>query len=164
MAGDKHDHGKLDEAELVTHLHETFADEHGGEVASYIPELAKVDPNLFGIAITRLDGTQFTAGDCSTQVTIQSVSKPFAFANVLEHIPSDEITARVGIEPSGDPFNEISLDAQNRPHNPLINAGAIAVSSLAPGNSHETKLAGRSRAPESCCPAEPMNVTSTVRM
>ncbi len=142
MVDAAHRHGKLDEAALVAHLHDTFANEHGGEVATYIPELAKVDPNLFGIAITRIDGTQFTAGDCSAKVTIQSVSKPFAYANVLEHIPSDEITERVGIEPSGDPFNEISLDAQNRPHNPLINSGAIAIASLAPGTSHEAKLQG----------------------
>jgi glutaminase len=142
VASGAHDHTKLDEAALVAHLHEIFANEHGGEVATYIPELAKVDPDLFGIAITRLDGTQFTAGDCTTAVTIQSVSKPFAYANVLEHIPTDEITSRVGIEPSGDPFNEISLDSHNRPQNPLINAGAIAVSSLAPGNSHEVKLQG----------------------
>ena len=142
MASGTHDHATLDEAELVVHLHEIFANEHGGEVATYIPELAKVDPDLFGIAITRLDGTQFTAGDCATAVTIQSVSKPFAYANVLEHVPTEEITSRVGIEPSGDPFNEISLDSHNRPQNPLINAGAIAISSLAPGNSHATKLKG----------------------
>jgi glutaminase len=142
VASGVHDHANLDEAALVAHLHDTFVDEHGGAVASYIPELAKVDPDLFGIAITGIDGTQVTAGDCGAKVTIQSVSKPFAYANVLEHIPAGEIAERVGIEPSGDPFNEISLDGQNRPQNPLINAGAIAIASLAPGTSHETKLQG----------------------
>lgn len=142
MARPDHHHGDLDEAALVAHLHESFINDADGHVATYIPELARVNPDLFGIAITRIDGTQFTAGDSDTAVTIQSVSKPFTYANVLQNIGEDYVTSRVGIEPSGDPFNEISLDARNRPHNALINAGAIAVAGLAPGARHPQKLQG----------------------
>jgi glutaminase len=137
-----HHHGSLSEADLVAHLHETFAAERTGHVATYIPELGRVPGDLFGIALTGIDGTQYVAGDTETAVTIQSVSKPFAYAHTLEHLGEDVVRARVGIEPSGDPFNAISLDDRNRPPNPLINAGAIVVAGLAPGAEHRVKLQG----------------------
>ena len=97
-----------------------------GEVASYIPELANVEPERLGIALVSTRGDVHDAGDSDVAFTIQSVSKPFVFALALDALGVDEVTKHVGLEPSGEPFNAISLQAgTGRPANPMINAGAI---------------------------------------
>ncbi len=106
----------------------------GGEVATYIPELATADPDALGIAIVGVRGNVWQAGDSTAPFTIQSVSKPFVYALALEHLGVDAVLERVGVEPSGEPFNAISLDDSGRPMNPMINAGAIVVASLVPGD------------------------------
>jgi len=99
-----------------------------GGLADYIPELAKVPPDLFGIAIAAHGGQIFTAGDATAPFTIQSVSKVFTFAMLLERVGRAETYAAVGVQPSAEPFNAIMLDARtHRPFNPMLNAGAIAV-------------------------------------
>ena len=99
-----------------------------GRVASYIPELAGVDPGQFGIAIALPDGQVLTAGDAAVPFSIQSVSKVFMLAIALGRL-GDTLWLRVGREPSGQPFNSIlQLEIEKgRPRNPFINAGAIVV-------------------------------------
>lgn len=102
-----------------------------GAVATYIPELGKADPADFGLAVATVNGQLYTAGDAETPFTIQSVSKAFAFALALEIAGAKAVEARVGVEPSGDPFNAIVFDpGTNRPFNPMVNAGAIAIAGL----------------------------------
>ena len=102
-----------------------------GEVARYIPELAKVDPGQFGIAVALPDGRVLSAGDARTAFSIQSVSKVFTLSLALGKY-GDSLWNRVGREPSGDPFNSIVQLEQERgrPRNPFINAGAIAIADL----------------------------------
>jgi glutaminase len=99
-----------------------------GEVASYIPELARVDPAAFGLVVIEGDGTVAAAGDSDTPFSIQSISKVFTLALALGKV-GDRLWQRVGREPSGSPFNSIvQLEReQGIPRNPFINAGAIAV-------------------------------------
>jgi len=106
----------------------------GGAVADYIPELAAADPDRFGICIATVDGTVYTAGDADVEFTIQSMSKPFTYALALADQGVDAVNDRVGVEPSGEAFNEISLDPESgRPRNAMINAGAILTHSLVEG-------------------------------
>jgi glutaminase len=104
-------------------------------LADYIPELAKADPGWFGMSICTIDGSVHQSGDADQPFTIQSISKPFVFALALADRGPEEILARIGVEPSGDSFNSILLDAADRPHNPMVNAGAITVVSLLAGSS-----------------------------
>ncbi len=99
-----------------------------GEVATYIPELARVDPMRFGIAVAGVDGALIEAGDARAPFSIQSVSKVFTLTLALG-IVGDALWRRVGREPSGNPFNSIvQLEMEKGvPRNPFINAGAIAV-------------------------------------
>ncbi|WP_127794496.1 glutaminase A [Agromyces sp. LHK192] len=114
----------------------------GGELADYIPELAAVDPDRLGIAIASVRGDVHVAGDADTAFTIQSVSKPFVFALAVDALGLEAVLEHVGLEPSGEPFNAISLDeATGRPLNPMINAGAIVTSSLILGGTAEAKAA-----------------------
>ncbi|MDF2599199.1 MAG: Glutaminase [Methylobacterium brachiatum] len=102
-----------------------------GAVADYIPELARVDPNQFGIAVIDADGLVTTGGDSETPFSIQSVSKVFTLTLALG-MAGDRLWKRVGREPSGNPFNSIvQLEREcGVPRNPFINAGAIAVTDL----------------------------------
>src|SRR5262245_19337943 len=106
-----------------------FADESGGALANYIPELTKADPKHFGIALATTDGHVYEAGDSQAPFTIQSVSKAFVFALALETVGAEKVEASIGVEPSGEAFNSIRLTADNRPFNAMVNAGAIACSS-----------------------------------
>jgi glutaminase len=102
-----------------------------GQVAHYIPELSKADPHAFGIALVTADGHEYFTGDVDAPFTIQSISKPFVYGLVLEALGVDATLRKIGVEPSGEAFNSISLDpGTGRPFNPMINAGAIAASAL----------------------------------
>ncbi|MFE9925509.1 glutaminase [Streptomyces sp. NPDC005774] len=102
-----------------------------GELAGYIPELAAADPERLGAAFAMIGGEVYGAGDIDIEFTIQSISKPFAYALALSDRGFDSVLAKVGVEPSGEAFNEISLESDTgRPLNPMINAGAITVHSL----------------------------------
>ncbi|MET0181533.1 MAG: glutaminase A, partial [Caulobacterales bacterium] len=112
----------------------------GGAVATYIPELAKADPRLFGIAIATTDGKVYTAGDALHEFTIQSVSKPFAYGYALQEYGREAVLSRVGVEPTGEAFNSIVLDeAHNRPYNPMVNTGAIATVEMYNGATPEAR-------------------------
>lgn len=117
--------------EYIDEVYRDMLGNRAGSVADYIPELAAADPELFGIALATADGQVYESGDSRQDFTIQSISKPFAYALALADLGIDAVGAKVGLEPSGEPFNEISLDpASGRPRNPMINAGAIACTAL----------------------------------
>jgi glutaminase len=116
---------------VIQEVYEKYKDVNDGEVATYIPELGKANPNHFGIALVSVDGQVFSVGDCEQEFTIQSISKPFAFQMALEALGRDKVLEHVGVEPSGDAFNSIELEPRTmRPYNAMINAGAIAIASL----------------------------------
>ena len=113
-----------------------------GSVADYIPSLASADPDRLAFAVVGPRGHVTSVGDDHVPFTIQSVSKPFVLALALEQFGRDAVFARVGVEPSGEPFNAISLEAgTGRPANPMVNAGAIVTTSLL-GEMGETSDAG----------------------
>ncbi|WOQ70841.1 glutaminase A [Microbacterium limosum] len=102
-----------------------------GAVADYIPALAAAEPDRLAFAVVGPRGRVTAVGDSEHLFTIQSVSKPFVLAVALERLGRDEVLRHVGVEPSGEPFNAISLErGTGRPANPMVNAGAIATSSL----------------------------------
>lgn len=116
---------------LLEELLERNADERSGEVASYIPELATADPDLFGICVVTAGGVVYEAGDTRHEFTIQSISKPLTFALALEAIGEEAVRQHVDVEPSGEAFNSITLrPGSGIPLNPMVNAGAIATASL----------------------------------
>lgn len=111
-----------------------------GELANYIPELSKADPSWFSISLVTMDGVAYSTGDSEQQFTIQSISKPFVFATALADRGVDFVTGKVGVEPSGDAFNSISLNPKTgAPLNPMINAGAIATASLVSGGTPDAQ-------------------------
>lgn len=122
-------------------LHSRFAPLDSGQVASYIPELAVVDPDAFAIVIATVDGQVYEVGDSRRPFTIQSVSKPLVYGAALEDQGRERVLRAVGVEPSGDAFNSISLEpGTGRPRNPMINAGAIATSALIEGSTATDRL------------------------
>lgn len=117
-----------------------------GALADYIPQLATVDPGRVGLAMAAVSGRVYRAGD-DQAFTIQSVSKPFVHALALAEHGLDAVLARVGVEPSGQAFDAVSLEpGSGRPANPMINAGALVVTALvsadAPERRPERILAG----------------------
>lgn len=107
-----------------------------GEVAAYIPELAAADPDRFALCLATVDGHLYEVGCTDVRYSVQSISKPFTYALALADRGVDAVGEKVGVEPSGDAFNEISLAADTgRPRNPMINAGAITSASLVVGES-----------------------------
>jgi glutaminase len=123
---------------FLDRCYQDFSIENGGNVADYIPELGKADPAHFGISLATIDGHVYEVGDSRILFTIQSMSKPFVFALALDTLGAERVERAIGVEPSGDPFNSIRLNAENHPFNPMVNAGAIACSGLI----HEAKGAG----------------------
>jgi glutaminase len=112
-----------------------------GQVASYIPELAKTNPDLLGIAIATVDGQVYEVGDSHHLFTIQSISKVFVHGLALADHGREYLLTKVGVEPTGDAFNAIVLDEQSkRPYNPMVNAGAIATTSLIKGSDPTERL------------------------
>jgi glutaminase len=102
-----------------------------GNVASYIPELSKIDPHKFGMHIIDANQNEFSMGDSEEAFSIQSISKVLSLSQAIGLI-GEELWSRVDVEPSGDPFNHLSLLEQENgiPRNPLINAGAIVVADI----------------------------------
>ena len=125
---------KLPLQDYLEAMHARFSELREGEVASYIPELAKADPARFGICVATVDGHCYAVGDADAGFTLQSISKPFVYATALADRGAAQVRRKVGVEPSGEAFNSISLDpATGAPLNPMINAGAIATTALVGG-------------------------------
>lgn len=147
--------GELPSAEVVQSLldevHELYGSEQAGAVADYIPALARVDPSLFGICIVGVRGRTFSAGSASHEFSLQSISKAFVFALVCDAIGHEEARRQLGVNATGLAFNSVMAIELNedRTMNPLVNAGALATTSLVPGTSKEERwefvLGGLSR-------------------
>ena len=103
-----------------------------GETAGYIPELDNVNPELYGVVITTVDGKVYAAGDVDHTFSIQSAAKPFTAAMIMENQGIDAVVSKIGVEPTGMPFNSIIATQviPTRPTNPLVNAGAISSVSM----------------------------------
>lgn len=127
--------------EILEELQQRYLPLSDGKLADYIPELAKANPNHFAISLVTAEGQVYQAGDFERKFTIQSISKPFVYGIALEDYGREEVLRRVGVEPTGDPFNSITLDEKSkRPFNPMVNAGAIATSNLIRGNGPADRL------------------------
>jgi glutaminase len=126
---------------LVAEAYERYRSLDEGRVADYIPALAKVPRELFGICVVGVGGAVYTAGDVSYEFTIQSVSKPFVFALICQAIGEAEARTKLGVNATGLPFNSVMAVElnQDRTMNPMVNAGAIAATSLAPGANADEK-------------------------
>jgi len=125
----------------VDDAHTKFKDEKGGANASYIPCLAKVPSNLFGVVIVTVDGKIYKAGDVDYAFAIESVSKPFTASLVMNESGPETILNKIGVEPTGLPFNSV-LAVELEPArsvNPFVNAGAMASVSLVKAKSPQEK-------------------------
>jgi len=117
--------------QYLERLHAELLEITGGELASYIPELTSADPSWLGIALVTVDGHVYQVGDSRQSFTIQSISKAITYGLALEDRGLDYVVEKVGVEPSGEAFNSISLESETgRPLNPMINAGAIATTGM----------------------------------
>ena len=127
-------------ARRLTDLHTELAQVTDGEVASYIPALASVDPARFALGLVTTEGHRYTAGDATETFTIQSVSKPFVYALALADSGVEHVLHRIGTEPTGDAFNAVTLESgTGRPLNPMVNAGAIEAACLVAGDTAAQK-------------------------
>ena len=127
--------------QVVREAYEKFKTDTSGKNADYIPYLAQVDPKLFGIAIVTTDNQVLTLGDVNYSFSIQSISKVFTLAMAMEELGPDAVFQKVGSEPTGRPFNSplAVIDMPTHTGNPLVNAGAIATTSLISGKDAEEK-------------------------
>ena len=105
----------------------------GGQTAQYIPQLANADPNQFAIALCDLEGNVYSVGDSDRGFSIQSACKPILYGLALKHHGADHVHSKVGNEPSGKPFDDLSIDQYGKAYNPMVNAGAIITASMLPG-------------------------------
>lgn len=125
----------------LTDLYETYLPNQEGKIADYIPELTEAQPDWFGICAVTTGGQIFEVGTCQQTFTIQSISKAFVYGLALEDHGRDYVNCKVSVEPTGEAFNSIVLDeVTNRPYNPMVNAGAIAVTDLIKGNGSTERL------------------------
>ena len=121
-------------------LHKKYSECNEGNVATYIPELGKANPDHFGVAVVGIDGDVYEAGETSAEFTIQSISKAFVFGLAVETHGRDAVLKRVGVEPSGDAFNSLELRSSRKPFNPMINAGAITDTGMITGASVKERM------------------------
>lgn len=117
--------------DYLNHVLETARPNEGGAAADYIDTLARADTSKMAVSLAMVDGNIYSAGDDKVEFSIQSISKAFVYAIAIEDAGLDQVLAKIGVEPSGDRFNQLSLERNtNRPMNPMINAGAITAHSL----------------------------------
>jgi glutaminase len=126
---------------LTTEAHEKYRSVDEGSVADYIPALARTPRELFGVCVAATNGASYAAGDVAYEFSIQSVAKPFVFALVCQALGGGEARRKVGVNSTGLPFNSVMAVELNegRTMNPMVNAGAIATTSLAPGATADAK-------------------------
>lgn len=136
--------------EQLEQLHDHHADQHDEDIVSIALPAAQDEEDVFGLAGTAVDGTRWTVGDCDHRFPLQSISKVITYALALEDNGREATLRHVGVEPSGDPFNAIVFDEEHqRPHNPMINAGALVAAYLVQGETPGEKverILGRMRA------------------
>lgn len=141
----------------ITRIYEEVRDmPHGGNVADYIPELADVDPDAFAVSVCTIDGQRLSLGDHEEKFCVQSTSKAISYLMALEEYGSTELHDRVWFEPSGQAFNDLALrkflGGRRRPHNPMINAGAImCCAHIRPGLPNSKRFSNVMRVYEKLC-------------
>ncbi|KAM9829222.1 glutaminase kidney isoform, mitochondrial [Syngnathus typhle] len=114
----------------INEMYDSAQRQDGGQVANYIPQLAKFSPDLWGASLCTIDGQRHSVGDTKVPFCLQSCVKPLEYAIAVHELGSEHVHRFVGKEPSGFGFNKLSLNKEDRPHNPMVNAGAIVISSL----------------------------------
>lgn len=126
---------------LVDSAHARFAGVDDGEVIDEVPALAGADPDLFGVAVVGVDGEERLAGDARHRFTLQSISKAFVYALVSQEIGHEAVLERVGVDNTGVPFDSVMAIEHNEGHpmNPMVNAGALAATGLAPGRTRDER-------------------------
>ena len=139
----KYDNGQLEVnnwseiTKIIKDIYNQVKNDNKGNVADYIPQLASVDSELFGIVAVTVDGQVFEIGDVKNKFCVQSCSKPITYGIGIENYGENYVHNFIGKEPSGRNFNELCLDIDNLPHNPLINSGAIMSASLIEPESYQ---------------------------
>jgi glutaminase len=147
--------------EMNSIYNEVKANDHGN-IATYIPELAKVKPDLWGVAICTVDGQRLELGDSNTKFTIQSAGKCLNYALALDQLTAEMVHKYVGQEQSGTQFNSISLNDQGKPHNPMINSGAIVLCSLLErGKAESAKIRFVTEAYENLCGGDSIGISAS---
>ncbi|MFN8533301.1 MAG: glutaminase A [Dehalococcoidia bacterium] len=126
---------------LVEEAYERFRTNDEGSNASHYPALARAPRDRFGVCLAGIDGAVYSAGDADAPLTLMSVSKPFVFALACQALGADEVRQKIGVNATGLPFDSLmALELnQSRLTNPMVNAGALATTSLVPGESAEEK-------------------------
>ncbi|KAM7153083.1 glutaminase kidney isoform, mitochondrial isoform 2-T2 [Macrochelys suwanniensis] len=114
----------------IDELFESAKKQSGGQVADYIPQLAKFSPDLWGVSLCTVDGQRHSVGDTKVPFCLQSCVKPLKYAVAVNDLGTEYVHRYVGKEPSGLRFNKLFLNEDDRPHNPMVNAGAIVITSL----------------------------------
>ncbi|XP_077175617.1 glutaminase kidney isoform, mitochondrial isoform X2 [Paroedura picta] len=114
----------------IDDLYESAKKQSGGKVADYIPQLAKFSPDLWGVSVCTVDGQRHSIGDTKVPFCLQSCVKPLKYAIAVNDLGTEYVHRYVGKEPSGLRFNKLFLNEDDKPHNPMVNAGAIVVTSL----------------------------------
>ncbi|KAE8580061.1 hypothetical protein XENTR_v10024287 [Xenopus tropicalis] len=114
----------------IDELYENARKLSGGKVADYIPQLAKFSPDLWGVSICTVDGQRHSVGDTKVPFCLQSCVKPLKYAIAVNDLSTEYVHRYVGKEPSGLRFNKLFLNEDEKPHNPMVNAGAIVITSL----------------------------------
>nr|XP_019955228.1 PREDICTED: glutaminase kidney isoform, mitochondrial isoform X2 [Paralichthys olivaceus] len=115
---------------LIDELYENAKNLSGGQVADYIPQLAKFSPDLWAVSLCTVDGQRHTVGDTKLPFCLQSCVKPLKYAVAVHDHGTEYVHSFIGKEPSGLRFNKLFLDEDDKPHNPMVNAGAIVCTSL----------------------------------
>ncbi|WP_430593170.1 glutaminase A [Humidisolicoccus flavus] len=137
--------GSLPDAEhvqrRVDEAHAQFKSLREGDVADHIPELAEVDPDLFGICVRSTEGGNYTVGDAQHEFSIQSISKAFVFALACASHDDNEVRERIGVNNTGLSFSSVMALELNEgsPMNPMVNAGALVSTSMVPGSSEDER-------------------------
>uniref|UniRef100_A0A669BYR6 glutaminase n=1 Tax=Oreochromis niloticus TaxID=8128 RepID=A0A669BYR6_ORENI len=114
----------------INEIYEKVQKQSDGKVADYIPQLAKFSPELWGVSLCTVDGQRHSVGHTKQPFCLQSCVKPLQYAIAVHESGTEKVHRYVGMEPSGLKFNVLSLDDEDKPHNPMVNAGAILISSL----------------------------------
>ena len=118
-------------ADLLAEILDEVREDTSGDLVPHLGDYDHPDPDALALAVCDMDGQVVAAGDADVLFDLQSASKPFVYALALEQKGVDEVAARIGVEPSGEAFNEISLEAgTGRAPNALVNAGALAAHAL----------------------------------
>ncbi|XP_034389425.1 glutaminase 2b isoform X2 [Cyclopterus lumpus] len=126
-------------AQKINKIYDMVKTQRDGKVADYIPQLAKFSPELWGVSLCTVDGQRHSVGDTKQPFCLQSCVKPLQYAIAVHETGTERVHRYIGMEPSGLKFNMLSLDDEDKPHNPMVNAGAIVISSLIKPHSNKAE-------------------------